>query len=250
MTFDTKIFFTYLFKTSFLSAAWVTIWVAVVAQIIGNLIGLVSALFEISGKPVLQYISRFYIWVWRAIPPLIQLLIFFLGLPQLGIRLTVIQAGLLGLGLLQGAYMSEIIRSGLMTVDKGQIEAAKSLGLNYFQIIGRIVLPQAVRVILPPHGNEFNSLLRTTSLLSVISLEELLRVTTQAINETYRAVELYAVAAVYYLAMTTTWNLIQALLEKKFYIVEGHKSNRDDGIFTIIYQQIKALIPDRVIKPG
>jgi polar amino acid transport system permease protein len=128
----------------------------------------------------------------------------------------VLEAGLLGLSLYGAAYMAEIIRGALASIDKGQAEAARSMGLSRAETMRSVLLPQAVRIVLPPFGNEFSSMMRTTSLLSVISFEELLRATTMIINENFRAIELYAVAALYYLAMASVWMAIQTLLERHF----------------------------------
>jgi polar amino acid transport system permease protein len=111
--------------------------------------------------------------------------------------------------------MAEIVRAGILSVDRGQLEAARSLGLSSAQAMRLVILPQAARVIVPPLGNEFNSMLRTTSLLSVISFEELLRRTTVAIADTFRPVELYTVAALYYLTMTSAWTIVQAAIERR-----------------------------------
>ncbi len=215
MSWDQVVFWKYLLSPAFAHAAWGSIWVAVVAQVIGVLVGLAAAMMRQAGSRIMRAAAGFYIWLWRGTPLLVQLLILYLGLPQIGIRFSVEQAGLLGLGLNAGAYMAEIVRSGLLSVDSGQAEAARSLGMSGRQSMRLVVLPQALRVILPPLGNEFNGMLRTTSLLSVISFEELLRVTTVAISTTFRPVELYSAAALYYLAMTTAWTCVQWLLERR-----------------------------------
>ncbi|QQA41985.1 amino acid ABC transporter permease [Pelagovum pacificum] len=214
MDFSTDIFLDYLTRPEFLSAAGVTLAVAVAAQLIGIAVGLVLALFGMSRYAPLRWFTHGYIWLIRGTPPLVQLMLLYFGLPQLGIRLTVLQAGLIGLGAYAGAFMAEIIRSGLASVSSDQMQAARSMGFSRLQSIRYVVMPQALRVMLPPFGNEFASMMRTTSLLSVISFEELLRVTRMAINETYRVIELYSVAAVYYLAMYSLWLFVQAYLEK------------------------------------
>ena len=213
MNFSFDVFWTYLFDPRMAQAAMVTVVIATLAQTLATIIGFFIALGLLQ-KPPVSLLARAYIWVFRGVPPLVLLLMFYFGLPQLGLRLNVFQAGLLGLSLYAAGYMAEIIRSGLQSVDRGQAEAARSLGFSRAETLRSIVLPQAVRVILPPFGNEFSSMMRTTSLLSVISFEELLRVTTLAINQTFRAIELYSVAAVYYLALTTAWMLIQRQLER------------------------------------
>lgn len=214
MEFSTEVFSEHLFQQRFLAAAGVTLLVAIVAQTIGVVLGLVLALFGMSRHAPLRWFAAGYIWLWRGTPPLVQLLLLFFGLPQLGIRLNVIEAGLIGLGFYAASYMAEIIRAGLQSISPDQLQAARAMGFSRLQAIRLVVLPQALRVILPPFGNEFASMMRTTSLLSVISFEELLRVTRIAINETYRVVELYSVAAVYYLAMYTAWLVVQTWLER------------------------------------
>ena len=220
MSWSWETFLAYIADPLFVRAAVTTIWVAVASQIIGVVVGLGVALMQLAQNPVLRSLANVYVWFWRGSPLLVQLFLLYFGLPQLGIRLNVIEAGLIGLGLNASGFMAEIIRGAILAVDRGEIEAARSLGMSRDQTMWRVILPQAARLIVPPLGNEFLSNLRTTSLLSVISFEELLRVTTLAINETFRATELYAVAAVYYLAMTTVWTLIQAGIERRLGVSE------------------------------
>ena len=218
MIWDSKVFGTYLFDPRIVQAAGVTIAVATGAQICATLLGFIVALCARARSSALNLLAFAYIWLFRGMPPLIQLLLLYFGLPALGIRLSVLEAGLIGLTLSAAAYMAGIVRAALESIDHGQVEAARSLGFSRAMTMRTILLPQAARVILPPFGNEFMSMMRTTSLLSVISFEELLRVTTLAINETFRPLELYSVAALYYLAMTTAWMLIQSLLERRYAI--------------------------------
>ena len=220
MSWSWETFLAYVADPLFLRAALVTVWVAVASQIIGIAVGLGVALMQLAQNPVLRFLANTYVWFWRGSPLLVQLFLLYFGLPQLGIRLNVIEAGLIGLGLNASAFMAEIIRGTILAVDRGEIEAARSLGMSRGQTMRRVILPQATRLIVPPLGNEFLSNLRTTSLLSVISFEELLRVTTLAINETFRATELYSVAALYYLAMTTVWTLVQAGIERRLGVSE------------------------------
>lgn len=214
MGFSFEVFLTYLPQERFLVAAAVTLAVAVAAQAIGTVLGLVLALFALSRFAVLRAFTAAWLWLWRGTPPLIQLFLLYFGLPQLGIRLTVIEAGLIGLGCYAAAYMCEIIRGAILSVSPDQMQAARAMGFSRLGAMWHVVLPQAVRIALPPFGNEFAAMMRTTSLLSVISFEELLRVTRVAINESFRVLELYAVAAVYYLALYTAWLLVQAWLER------------------------------------
>ena len=126
------------------------------------------------------------------------------------------QAALLGLSLNEAAYLSEILRAGIEAVPRGQADAARALGLRPGQTMRLITLPQALRVIIPPLGNSVNGLLKTTSITSVISMEELLRRTQELIQQRFLVLELFSVAALYYLAMTTAWELVQARLERRF----------------------------------
>jgi polar amino acid transport system permease protein len=223
MDFSLAVVWHYLQEDFMHRAALTTIWLAVVSQTLGVTIGLIMALVGLSRNCVLRRFSQFYVWLFRGIPLLVQLFLLYFALPQVGLRLDPLQAGVTGLSLYEGALMSEIIRSGLIAVGRGQTEAAKSLGMSYLQSLRLVILPQAIRIILPPFGNNFNSMLRTTSLLSVISVEELLRMTGTAIYETFRPLELYSVAAIYYLAMTTTWNFTQERLERRLSVGMGNR---------------------------
>ena len=216
MIWDAEVFWTYLVDARIATAAGVTIAVATGAQSAATLIGFLLALAMRSRVAPVAVLARTYVWLFRGTPPLLLLLLFYFGLPQLGLRLAVLEAGLLCLSLYAGAYMAEIVRAALAAIDRGQVEAARSLGMSRAETMRSILLPQAVRLILPPFGNEFASMMRTTSLLSVISFEELLRATNMIINQNFRPLELYAVAALYYLAMATVWMAAQWALESRF----------------------------------
>ncbi|CAN7543647.1 amino acid ABC transporter permease [Neorhizobium tomejilense] len=214
MQFSVETFLHYLAQPRFATVAGVTLLVAIAAQAIGTVIGLILALCALSRHRVLRIFSGTWVWLWRGTPPLVQLFLLYFGLPQLGIRLGVLEAGLIGLGCYSGAYMSEIIRGALQSVPPDQMQAARAMGMSWLGAMLHVILPQSVRLILPPFGNEFSSMMRTTSLLSVISFSELLRVTRTAINETYAVVELYAVAAFWYLLMYSAWIIVQSQLER------------------------------------
>jgi polar amino acid transport system permease protein len=154
--------------------------------------------------------------VFRGTPLLVQLIIIYTGLPQLGIKLSVIESAFLGLILNESAYLAEIIRGGIQSVSKGQTAAAKALGLNKAQTMRFVILPQAIRLIVPTLGNSINGLLKTTSITSVISMEELLRRTQVLIQERFMVLELFLVAALYYLAMTTVWDFFQRRIERHY----------------------------------
>jgi polar amino acid transport system permease protein len=213
---DWSAFFHYLHNGYLLRGAGVTLALSLACLAIGLVCGTVAALMRMSGNPLLNRPAAFYIWLMRGTPVLVQLIIIYTGLPQLGIRFNVIESCLLGLGLNEGAYLAEIIRAGILSVAKGQFDAARSVGMTHAMTMRIIVLPQAMRVIIPPLGNTFNSLLKTTSLASVISMEELLRRTEVLIQVQFKVLEIFIVAAFYYLVMTTIWGFIQDRLEVHF----------------------------------
>ncbi|MCY4463848.1 MAG: amino acid ABC transporter permease/ATP-binding protein [Albidovulum sp.] len=214
MSWGWSYFFDALTSQQMLRAAWTTIWVAVVAQAMGTLIGILVAPTMLSSNPLVRAPGWGYRWLFQGTPLLVQILAFFAVVPQLGIPLGIVASGLLALGLNEGARMAEIVRAGLLSVDSGQRDAAQSLGMPRWQVFFLIVLPQAVKVIIPPLGNNFNYMLKATSLLAAISFAELLRVSQQIAQFTTRPLEVYSAAAIYYLAMTSGWDAIQRHLEK------------------------------------
>jgi polar amino acid transport system permease protein len=170
----------------------------------------------------LVQIARLYLWIFRGTPLLIQLVLIYSGMPQLGLRLGVLESALIALILNEAAYMSEIVRSGFMGVAKGQSEAADSLGLPSWLVVWKVTLPQAFRLMIPPLGNSINGLLKATSVTSVISMEELMRRSQMVMQEHFHVLEVFGVAAIYYLAMTTAWGFIQERLERHFGASTAH----------------------------
>lgn len=213
---DWDAFRRYLFNPYLLEGAWTTVWLSVAVMAFGLALGLVAALMRMSRSRLLGGAASFYVWLMRGTPLLVQLIIIYTGLPQLGIRFTVIQSALLGLSLNEGAYLSEIIRAGIVAVPGGQFDAARAIGMPYGTMMRVVVLPQAARVIIPPLGNSFNGLLKTTSLASVISLEELLRRSQMLIQLEFKVLEIFVVAALYYLVLITLWGVVQRRLEARF----------------------------------
>lgn len=198
-----------------LEGAITTVWLSVLCMALGFVGGVViAAMRESQLKPVSLFAS-FYIWVFRGTPLLVQLIIIYTGLPQLGIKLSVVSAVILGLALNEAAYQAEIIRAGVQAIPRGQFEAARALGMTDYAMMRRIVAPQTLRVILLPLGNNFNALIKATSLASVISMEELLRRTEMLGQYTFKVLETFLVAALYYLIMTTLWGFVQNALERR-----------------------------------
>ena len=222
-------FYEYLFNGYLLTGALTTLWLTLAAIAGGLVVGCLLALLRLSPYRWMSLVAQGYIWIFRGTPLLVQLIIIYTGLPQVGLKLSVIESALLGLILNEAAYLAEIIRGGILGVPAGQSNAGRALGLNSTQVMLYIVLPQATRIVIPALGNSVNGLLKTTSVTSVISMEELLRSTQILIQEKFLVLELFTVAAIYYLLMTSVWDVIQRRIERHFgrayktvAIAEGH----------------------------
>src|SRR5690242_5753027 len=202
---------------------------------IGIVLGVLLAVMRLSPNPLVAGFSWFYIWFFRGTPVLVQLLFWSfigavyskitLGIPFGGPAIvlgsanaviTAFVAAILGLGLNEGAYMAEIVRAGILSVDEGQTEAAHALGMTRLQTLRRIVLPQAMRVIVPPTGNETNNMLKNTALVSTIGTVELLRSAEIIYNRTYQVVPLLIVASIWYLVMTSVLQVGQFYIERYY----------------------------------
>lgn len=206
-----------------------TVYIAIAAQVLGVLLGLVAALMRMSRLRVLKLLSGLYVWIFRGTPVIVQIFFVFLAvnilfgfalIPNtLNLGLFSLNgaafAGILALGVNEGAYMREIIRAGIDAIDKGQMEAARSLGMPYGLAMRRVVLPQAARVIVPPLGNEFNNMLKTTSLVFFIGAQELFGNADIFYSQTFKPVEAFTAVALWYLLLTTIWTIIQAQIERK-----------------------------------
>ena len=216
MNWDWNFFFGYLTNGLMLQGAWTTIWLSVTSMILGLGLGVSAGMMKMYGNRALRWIAEFYIWLFRGTPVLIQLIIIYTGLPQLGIRLSVVESAIIGLALNEGAYLAEVIRSGIMSVDKGQTDASRAVGMTWRQRMWMVILPQATRTIIPPLGNQFNGMLKTTSLASVISMEELMRNAQMLAQIEFRVLEAYTVAAVWYLVLVSIWGLIQVRIEAHY----------------------------------
>lgn len=206
-----------------------TITMSVLAMALGVVLGVVVAVMRMSQNPLLRYVAQSYTWLFRGTPLILQLLLWFnlaLIFPTLGIPglfefktvevITPFAAALLGLGINQGAYTAEVVRAGLLSVDSGQYEAAKAIGMPRLQALRRIILPQAMRIIIPPVSNEFIGMVKMTSLASVIQYSELLHNAQNIYYANARVMELLIVAGIWYLAVVTVLTLGQARLEKRF----------------------------------
>jgi polar amino acid transport system permease protein len=233
-TLDWRVVGQYLFFPRILQGIAVTLELTIIAMAIGVSLGALLAVMRLSVNPVLSSVSWFYIWFFRGTPVLVQIFFWYnlaLLLPTLkiGIPFTHIEwigitnqidspfiAAILGLGLNEAAYMSEIVRAGIISVDQGQTEAAQALGMTRVHVMRRIVLPQAMRVVLPPTGNETISMLKTSSLASIATVGELFYVQEQIASATFSVVELLVVASIWYLVMTSILTFGQYYLERYF----------------------------------
>jgi polar amino acid transport system permease protein len=221
LDFDPHIVWRFLFNSVILEGAQRTLIVAMIAQVLGVFLGVVSALMRMSKNPLLNGPANLYVWFFRGTPLLIQLLFWYNGVPQLfnnpdiTRELTSFRVAIFGLAVNEGAYMTEIVRAGIESVEGGQMDAGKSLGMTYAMTMRRIILPQAFRVILPPTGNEFIAMLKNSSLAFAIGLVELSNAARSIYSVNYNVMELLAVASIWYLAMTTVFSLIQAELESR-----------------------------------
>ena len=225
---DWDTFWKYLFQALIFDGIRLTLVLTVAAMVIGIVLGIVLAVMRLSPNPVMSTLAWFYIWFFRGTPVLVQIFFWFnlaIILPYLGIGpfkqstnvlITPVMAAIFGLGFNEAAYMAEIVRAGIISVEHGQTEAAQALGMTRLQVMRRIVLPQAMRVIIPPTGNETISMLKTTSLAFVASVPELFTRVDQIGNFNFRYVELLFVASFWYLLMTSVLTVGQYYLERYF----------------------------------
>ncbi|MEK1890949.1 MAG: amino acid ABC transporter permease [Phyllobacterium sp.] len=227
----------FLFSPAILAGLYNTLVMTVAAMTLGIVLGVVIAIMRISGNPVLSSIAIGYVWVFRGAPALLQLMLWFnlaLIFPTMGIPglfefrtvdiMTPFVAAVLGLGISQGAYTSEVVRSGLLSVDSGQYEAARTIGMTQLKMLRRIVLPQAMRVMVPPIGNEVIGMVKLTSLASVIQYSEILHNAQIIYFANTRVLELLLVASFWYLFVVSVLSVGQHYIER--YFGRGSKSIR------------------------
>ncbi len=223
----------YLFEASIMRGLWMTVKLTVVAMLVGLVLGTLLAVMRLSDNPVFRSVAGAYVWLFRGTPILVQLLFwFFLGtvLPQISLGIpfgpdlisgetsqviTPFMAAILGLGLNEAAYMAEIVRAGIGSVDKGQTEAAEALGMSPVTTYRRVILPQAARLIVPPTANQTISMLKLTSLVLVIGLAELTTTAQLIYGRNFQQIPLLIVASIWYLTLTTILTIIQSRLEKR-----------------------------------
>lgn len=224
-----------LFEPVVLGGVALTLFLTFVSMAVGIVVGVIAAISRLSPNPVLRSVSAGYVWFFRGTPVLVQLIFWFnigiifpnlaLGIPLTGITfwsmpindvITPLNAAILGLGLNSGAYIAEIIRAGILSVNKGQVDAAYALGMDRRLTMRRVVLPQAVPIVIPPLSNEFIGMLKYSALASVIAVQELLGSVENIYSRNLRVLELLIVASIWYLVITTFFTFMQRLLERRF----------------------------------
>ena len=195
----------------FLEAAWVTILLSVLTAILGLTCGALGAAARLSRFWLLRFIGAAYVSLFRGTPALIQLFILYFGGPQIGIQLDAFEAGVIGLGVNVGAYMPETMRGAIISVDKGQGEAARTLGMSKWQAMRNVVLPQAMRLMIRPLGVNLNTLIKSTALVAAISVVELTYTAQRYIGSTYKPFEMFLIAGllymiiIYVVGLAVTW---------------------------------------------
>lgn len=225
----------YLFNANILTGLGNTLLISVTAMLLGIVLGVMFAVMRLSGNALLTALSGLYIWLFRGTPVLVQLLLWYnlslifrnivIGIPFTDIVffempmndfMTPFMAALLGLGLNEGAYMAEIVRGGIQSIDKGQTEAAQALGMTSSQTTRRIVLPQAMRVIIPPTGNEFITMLKLSALATVVVYPEMLRQAQNIYTSNLKIIELLVTVSIWYLLVTSVATTGQYFLERRY----------------------------------
>ncbi|WP_030703503.1 MULTISPECIES: amino acid ABC transporter permease [unclassified Streptomyces] len=222
--FQWDVVLSYFATVPVLRGLWLTLWLTAVVMVLGFALGALLAVLRLSGNPVLQAVSWGYVWLFRSTPILVQLLFWFnIGAlyPQiLGVSttrlLSPVAVAVVGLTLHEAAYAAEVVRGGILSVERGQVEAAQSLGLGPWRRFRRIVLPQAMRSIVPPAGNMLIGTLKGTSIVSIIAVQDLLYSVQLVYHRTYQVIPLLLVATVWYAAVTTLLSIGQRYVERYY----------------------------------
>jgi polar amino acid transport system permease protein len=250
----------YLFSDLIIRGLGMTLGLTVVAMLLGTVLGVLLAICRISKNPVLSGFAAGYIWFFRGTPLLVQLIFFYnlsalvpqlsFGIPfappmwstETNTLVTPMLVAILGLGLHEAAYMAEIVRGGLLSVDPGQREAGYSVGMTNYRVMRRVILPQAMRFIIPPTGNQVISMLKATSLVSVIAMADLFYTAQSIYNRTFETIPLLLVSVIWYLVLTTLLNIGQSFIERHY----SRSSKRDEpGFFQFLTGGFK-----RRVKPA
>ncbi len=201
--------------TYFLEAAWVTIQLSVLTIILGLICGMLGAAGRLSRFALLRFLAAAYVSFFRGTPALIQIFLLYFGGPQVGIQLDAFEAGVIGLGVNIGAYMTETMRGAIISIDKGQIEAARTLGLSRFETFRKVTLPQALRLMIRPLGVNINAQIKGTALVAAISVVELTYTAQRYIGSTYKPFEMFLIAGILYLIIITASGKVISYLDRR-----------------------------------
>jgi len=205
-----------------LKGAAVTVQVTAAALVLGSILGLLAGLGRLHPQRRIIYgITSAYVAFIRGTPLLVQLFVLYFGLPQLGIRLPAFLCGVVGLGIYSGAYVSEIVRGAIQSIERGQLEAARSLGMSYGSAMWEIILPQAFLRMLPPLGNEFIALIKNSALVSLLTIDDIMREGQRIISVSFRSLEVYLAVALVYFVLTSIATAIVRRMEARLRIGGG-----------------------------
>lgn len=214
MDFSLKIFLETL--PSLAKGSEITAELAAISMLIATVIGTIGGLARISKQPIIRYLSAFYVTIMRGVPLLMTLLFLYYGLPSAGLVLSAKTVAIIALSITSGAYITEIVRAGIESIDRGQMRAARSLGMSYALAMRRIILPQAFRRVLPPITNEAITVLKNTALVSVIAISDLLRAGMDAMTWHANTFSPFAGVALFYLALTMPLTALNVWLERRY----------------------------------
>ncbi|HXE48713.1 MAG TPA: amino acid ABC transporter permease [Ramlibacter sp.] len=231
-------FFATLFSSVFILPAITTFGVTVGAMVMGIVLGFVGALAALSRWAVVRMVAQAYVGLFRGVPALVQIIFWYDALAEItnnAINLPALAAGVIALGMNEGAYMAEIIRAGLISVDPGQRDAARALGMTVPMTLRRIVVPQALRIIIPPTGNQVISMLKTTSLLFTISVHELFGRGADIYSQNFKYFEVLCVVSIWYLVLAAMFTAVQQAIERRFMIGAPVAEIKPPGVFARLF---------------
>jgi polar amino acid transport system permease protein len=227
-----------LLSSVFLLPALTTLFVTLAAMALGIAVGFFGAVGALSRWTLVRGLTRVYVGLFRGVPVLVQIVFWYDAVAEMtnnDVNLPALVAGVIALGMHEGAYMTEIIRAGLMSVDPGQRDAARALGMTAPMTMRRIILPQALRIIIPPTGNQFISMLKTTSLLFTIAVNEIFGKGSDIYSQNFKYFEVLCVVSLWYLALTALLTAAQTRIERRFGTPAGGDAERRRGVFSRLF---------------
>ena len=238
MHFDVHVFLATLFSSVFFLPVVITVGVTVGAMGMGLVLGFLGAFALMSRWAFVRVIARLYVAIFRGVPALVQIVFWYDALAEIthnAVNLPAFTAGVIALGMNEGAYMTEIIRAGLISVDPGQREAARALGMTGPMTLRRVVVPQAIRIIIPPTGNQVISMLKTTSLLFTISVHEIFGRGTDIYSQNFKYFEVLCVVSIWYLVLAAAFTSLQKMIERRFAIGPAATDVKAPGVFERLF---------------